>query len=189
MPTANKFHFSVPSWKLVKQALQYKTRIFDLFMRDMHYPEEGLDGSFVTLKAPDWINVIALTEENDVVLVEQYRFGIEEATLELPGGMVDPGEDALATAKRELLEETGYWSEHWEQLGKVSSNPAIQTNYTHTFLASNCVFKQQQALGEHEFIKVHVMPWDEFLSLARAGVVHHSLVVAAIAKYLLAKSQ
>ena len=153
----------------------------------MTYLEENLSGCFYTLDSPDWINVVALSADDEIILVEQYRFGIAQATLELPGGMVDPGEDVLTTAKRETLEETGFCSDHWEALGKVSSNPAIQTNYTHTFLATGCYQKQAQSLGRHEFIKVHLMPLERFLELARQGIVHHALVLAAVAKYLLIK--
>jgi len=180
-----KFNFTIAGWQTLKQQVEYTTKIFDLLKREMFYQEEGLRGSFFMLRSADWINVVALTRDNDIVLVEQYRYGIEEPTLELAGGMVDAGEDPLTAAKRELLEETGYWSDDWENLGKVSSNPAIQTNFTHTFLAKDCVFKKQQDLGEHEFIKVHVLPLQEFLELTRQGLVHHALVVAAMAKYLL----
>ena len=153
----------------------------------MYYEEEDHYGSFFSIDPPDWINVIALTAENEIVLVEQYRFGIEEMTLELPGGMVDPGEDPLTTSKRELLEETGYASDEWEDLGKVSANPAIQTNYTHTFLATNAFLKSEQKLGKHEFIKVHTLTLKEFFALARDEEIHHALVLAGIARYLLLK--
>jgi ADP-ribose pyrophosphatase len=185
MTAKSKFEFTAAGWQAVQERVEYKTSIFNLLKRDMIYTEENLKGSFYALDSPDWINVIALTPDEDIVLVEQYRFGIEQVTLELPGGMVDPGEDPLTTAKRELLEETGFCSEHWQSIGKVSSNPAIQTNFTHTYLAKNAYCQQDQDLGEHEVIKVHTLPMAEFLSLAREGVVHHALVLAAIGRYLL----
>jgi 8-oxo-dGTP pyrophosphatase MutT (NUDIX family) len=185
--TASKFEFTTETWQKALERVEYKTSIFALLKRDMVYPEERLEGSFYVLESADWINVIAVTPEQDIVLVEQYRFGIQEATLELPGGMVDPGEDTLLTAKRELAEETGFVSDDWQYLGKVSSNPAIQTNYTHTFLARDCSRQQSQRLGKHEFIKVHILAMSEFLGLVSKGIVHHALVLAAIAQYLLAK--
>lgn len=183
-----KFQFTLAPWKTTEERVEYKTNIFNLIKRDMYYEQENHHGSFYSIDPPDWINVIALTPKNEIVLVEQYRFGIEEVTLEIPGGMVDPGEDAFETAKRELLEETGFYSEEWESLGKVSSNPAIQTNYTHTYLAKNAYRKQDQELGTHEFIEVHTIPFDHFLELAKKEEIHHALVLSAIGRYLLMKS-
>ncbi len=153
----------------------------------MKIDSENHKASFSILEAPDWINVIALTPENGIVLVEQYRYGIEEPTLELPGGVSDPGESPFESSKRELLEETGYSSEDWVSLGNVSSNPAMQTNYTHTYLARNCTKTSEQQLDGNERINVHVIPLVEFLDLVGRGEVSHSLVVAAVAKFLLSE--
>ena len=183
--TTEVFEFTATPWKLIQEQIEYKTKIFNLLKRDMELEEENQRGTFFSFDPPDWINVIALTDAAEVILVEQFRFGTQSVTLEIPGGMIDPGEDALSTAKRELLEETGYASDQWQSLGKVSSNPAIQTNYTHMFLATGCIQVQQQDLGEHEVINVHAMPMSDFLGLVDSGEVHHALVVAAVAKYLL----
>ena len=182
---SKKFEFTAEPWNIINEQIEYKTKIFNLLKRDMIHKEENQQGAFFTLDPPDWINVIALTEDEEIVLVEQYRFGTQSVTLEIPGGMIDPGEQALETAKRELLEETGYAGLHWESLGKVSSNPAIQTNYTHMYLATGCRKVQDQDLGEHELINVHKVPINEFLELVEVGIIHHALVVAAVGKYLL----
>lgn len=129
--------------------------------------------------------MIALTPEKEVVLVEQYRFGIQEPTLEIPGGMVDAPESPLEGAKRELLEETGYVSEEWTNLGKVSANPAIQDNFTHLFLARNCRFKGAKNPDTHERINVHKLSIDRFLNLVKDGTIHHAIVVAAVGIFLL----
>ena len=131
------------------------------------------------------MNVIALTPEEEVILVEQYRFGIREPTLEIPGGMVDAPESPLDGAKRELLEETGYVSDRWTRLGKVSSNPAIQNNYTHLYLARDCRFEGAQNPDTHERINVHTVSLDRFLNLVEDGTIHHAIVVAAVARFLL----
>lgn len=137
------------------------------------------------LDAPDWINVIALTENRDVVLVEQYRAGIHESSLEIPGGMVDEGETPIKSAKRELLEETGYQSEKWTKLGTTSGNAAILNNYTHMFLAEDCVKVNEQQLDGNEDITVHVLEFEQFLELVKNSTIHHSIVVAAVAHLLL----
>ncbi len=153
----------------------------------MRIESENHSASFSVLEAPDWINVIALTSENEIVLVEQYRYGTEVLTLELPGGVCDPGETPLITSQRELLEETGYSTSDWTYLGKVSSNPAMLTNHTHTYLAKSCKKTAEQKLDGNERINVHVIPMGDFLEFVRSGEIDHSLVVAAVAKFMLSE--
>jgi 8-oxo-dGTP pyrophosphatase MutT (NUDIX family) len=179
------FKFSIEPWVTTNEELKYTTKIFKLLSRQMKLESEGHSATFSIVDAPEWMNVIPLTKQNEIVLVEQYRYGIEEPTLELPGGMVDPGETHDQTAKRELLEETGYSGDSWEYLGKVSSNPAFLTNYTHLYVTKNCCKIKEQKLDGNERINVHTMPLQDFLDLVKDGTVHHSLVVAAVAKFLL----
>lgn len=179
------FQFSKPRWEILKDKKVYDTPIFSLYKKEMVPPREKYPAYFYVLNAPEWINVIALTEDKQVVLVEQYRHGIDEATLEIPGGMVDPGETPADAAKRELLEETGYSSESWHSLGTTSSNPAILSNFTHLYLAEDCIKTSPQQTEGHEDILMHIMPLKDFLSLACDGTIHHSIVLAAVAKFLL----
>lgn len=185
------FSFSIDLWSIVNENKEYQTPIFNLFKRSMQIdsPDEQLSGDFYVLEAPDWVNVLPITSENTIILVEQYRYGIQQPTLEIPGGIVDPSEKPLEAIRRELAEETGYYSDSWSSLGTVSTNPAIMTNYTHIYLAEDCVFNGiKESTGDvHERIKVHEMPFEEFLSLAEKGAVHHSIVLAAVARYLLSK--
>ncbi len=183
------FNYTIEPWVTTKEQVEYTTNIFKVLSRDMKIESEDHKATFSIIEAPDWINVIALTEEDEIVLVEQYRYGIEEPTLELPGGMVDFGEHPKETSIRELKEETGFAGTEVINLGKVSSNPAIFTNYTHTYLIKNCKRVSDQNLDGNERINVQVIPLDEFLDLVANGEVHHSLVVAAVAKYLLWKSE
>lgn len=155
----------------------------------MELKSENHQATFSIIKAPDWINVIALTKDKHIVLVEQFRYGIENPTLELPGGMVDPGEHPRETSIRELKEETGFVGDSVTNLGKVSSNPAILNNYTHTYLIENCTKVSEQNLDGNERINVHTMPLSEFMELVGSGDIHHALVVAAVAKYLLFKDR
>jgi len=183
------FSFTIEPWSVVHENKEYQTPIFNLLSRKMQLEaeDEHNEGMFYVLDAPEWVNVIPVTEKNEVVLVEQYRYGVEEPTLEIPGGMVDPGEGPKTAIQRELVEETGYISDNWSSLGRVSSNPAIMNNFTHLFLAEGCRFEGfKEADGdEHERIKIHKMPMQEFLSLAADGTVHHTIVLAAVARYLL----
>ncbi len=183
------FHFTIEPWSIVHENKEYQTPIFNLLHRKMRLEVAGEQnhGDFYVLEAPEWVNVIPITKENEVVLVEQYRYGIEQPTLEIPGGMVDAGEEPLGAIQRELVEETGYASESWSSLGKVSANPAIMTNFTHLFLAEDCEFEGlQESEGDiHERINVHTKPVEEFLHLVENGTIHHTIVLAAVARYLL----
>jgi len=179
------FSFSKPRWNILKDKKVYETPIFSLHQKQV-LPDKGVTpADFYVLNAPEWINVIAITEEQEVVLVEQYRHGIDETTLEIPGGMVDEGEEPLDAAKRELVEETGFSSQNWEKLGETSSNPAILSNFTHIYLARDCSKTEAQHTDGHEDIAVHTVPISRFMELSESGVIHHSIVLAAVAKLLL----
>lgn len=183
------FQFTIESWSVVRENKEYHTPIFNLLQRKMRLEakDERNEGDFFVLEAPEWVNVIPITSNNEIILVEQYRFGIEEPTLEIPGGIVDPGETPVKSIKRELIEETGYISQHWHSLGKVSANPAMMTNYTHLYLAEKCQLTESPKpnTDEHERIHVHLLPIDEFLDFVADGTIHHSIMVAAVARFLL----
>jgi ADP-ribose pyrophosphatase len=140
-------------------------------------PRDGSVHDFYVIEAPDWINVIPLTKENDVVLIEQYRHGTEEVSLEIPGGMVDPGEEPHTTAARELFEETGYEAAEVVFLGKTRPNPAIQDNWIHTFLARGVEYRQEPLNQGTERTRVRLVPLAQIPALMREGAIDHSLVV------------
>lgn len=182
---SDSFSFTKPNWDIVEDKKLLETPIFSLYQRELIPHKKKEPASFYVLDAPDWINVIALTQDRKVVLVEQYRAGIDESSLEIPGGMVDEGELPMESAKRELLEETGYQSKKWTKLGQTSANAAILDNYTHIYLAEDCVKVDEQNLEGNEDIAVHILELDYFLELVKNSTVHHSIVVAAVAHLLL----
>lgn len=179
------FQFSKPLWKIVKDTKVFETPVFTLHQVDLLPDNNEKQVPFYVLNAPEWINIIALTPERTIVLVEQYRAGIHESSLEIPGGMVDEHEKPLDAAKRELLEETGFVADSWKKIGKTSSNPAILSNFTHIYLAENCKKIQEQQTDGNEDIQVHMMPLQDFLDLVGNGTIHHSIVMAAVSAFLL----
>ena len=138
----------------------------------------------VRLDTADWVNIVAVTPDGDCVLVRQHRFGIEEVTVEIPGGIIDPGEEPLAAGMRELREETGFGGGTWHPLGYVHPNPAIQTNKTWMFLAEGVMPVGAQEPDPHEDIQVELASVEEVGFLLRAGVISHALAVVALQRWL-----
>jgi 8-oxo-dGTP pyrophosphatase MutT (NUDIX family) len=136
-------------------------------------------GEFVFIDAPDWVNVIALTADEQVVLIEQYRHGIGKVTLEIPGGTVDPGEDPVTAGLRELAEESGYTGENVEVIGTVTPNPAILNNVCTTLLVKSATHTCAPQLDAMEEIAVRLAPLKSIPGLIRSGQIDHSLVLAA----------
>lgn len=166
------------AWTLGARHPGHDYRIFTTRFVDGTHPR-GLTKRFSVIEAVDWVNVIALTPDERVVLIRQYRVGIEKVCLEIPGGMVDPGEDAQTAAARELVEETGYTAREWRRLGVVSPNPAIMTNYLHSFLALGAEKTHPQHLEGSEIVEVETVPLRDVTTLLRSGAIEHALVVAA----------
>ena len=139
---------------------------------------------FYVLEARPWTNVVAVTDEGGIVLVRQFRHGIEEVCLEVPGGVVDASdEDPAAAAARELREETGYEAAEFELLGAVSSNPAILNNRTYCFLATGARLVGEPTPDEHEDLAVLVEPLSRIPDLIKSGEVHHALSICALSLY------
>jgi 8-oxo-dGTP pyrophosphatase MutT (NUDIX family) len=167
-------------WRIEGRAPGHEYKIFRTAFVDISHPRVGRR-TFSLIECGDWVNVIALTEDHQVVLVRQYRLGTDEVCLEIPGGMVDPGEDAATAAARELEEETGYTAHAWRQIGKVAPNPAIQTNYLFTYLATGARRTSEQRLDGSEVLAVTTLPLAEVQAALRRGTIDHALVVAAFA--------
>lgn len=135
---------------------------------------------FHLIKGPNWAAVLCLTEANEVVFVRQYRHGIAEPSLELPAGVIEPTEEPIAAAKRELREETGFEATHFEALVSVAPEPARSSARAHFFFARGGKRAAAQALDNSEELEVVLVPVAELLDLIDGGLVVHAAHLAAI---------
>ncbi len=138
----------------------------------------------LSFDTPDWVNVIALTADGRYVMVRQHRFGTQTDSLEIPGGLVDPGESPEDAAVRELREETGYAPASVRSLGWCHANPAIQSTRLHTFVATGCALAGAQALDDLEDCRVEILTVDAIRDAMRSGEISHALVRVAILEHL-----
>ena len=166
-------------WRRLGSERLHRCRVFDLDRIRFAPPDGRAPRDFFVVEAPDWINVIPLTDDRRVVLVRQFRFGIEGFTLEIPGGMCDSGEDPAEAARRELREETGYEAREIVPLGWVHTNPAVQTNRCHSFLALGVARTGPAEPDPDEELEVTTAPLSAIPDLVTSGAITHSLVIAA----------
>lgn len=168
------------AWTQVAVRTEKDYRIFRTRTLDVLDPRNGAPYVRTVIDAPDWVNVIPVTTDGQVVLVRQFRFGTWSNTLEIPGGMLDPGEDALGAAGRELEEETGFRPARVSAIGVSHPNPAIFANRLHSFLAEGCVKVHEGKQDGSEDIQVVLVPRTELAGLVLDGTITHSLVLAAL---------
>lgn len=173
-------------WETVEKQLIDDYKIFNLELVRRYHPEWKREGKFVVLDSPRWVNIIPLTKDNNVVLIKQYRHGIDEITIEIPGGLVDNDETPLEAACRECTEETGYSSDVFaELLGENIPNPAFLNNRCWSYVWRNCERTQLQNLDGNEQIDVIEVPLKKIRQMILDKEIQHSLVLTAFFYYFL----
>lgn len=168
-------------WKLGARLPGHDYRIFTTGFVEAAHPRTGAIKRFSLIECADWVNVIALTGDERVVLLRQFRPGTSRVCLEIPGGMIEPGEDPCAAAARELAEETGYTGTSWELIGKVAPNPAIQNNTLYTVLARGAALTRPPAPDDGEVLAVETASLADCQRWLACGEIDHALVVVAFA--------
>jgi 8-oxo-dGTP pyrophosphatase MutT (NUDIX family) len=177
---------SIQPWEKLGSRPVGDYRIFTIRADRRRSPRTRQDHEFFVIDCANWVNVLALTPDRQVVMVEQYRHGAETVELEIPGGMMDPHDASPeAAALRELREETGYAGERARIIGQVFPNPAIMSNTCFTILVENCQCRHPVNFDYGEDIATRLVPVAELPGLVAAGKIRHSLVAVAIFHFLL----
>ncbi len=169
----------IKPWPCVRSRPEGFFRVFSVRTDTAISPRTGKEHDFHVIESRDWVNIIPLTPDHRVVMVRQYRHGSRTVTLEIPGGLADPGDTPERAAARELLEETGYQADRLTKIGVVNPNPAIFNNRCYTFLAQDIRKVSDLVPDQTEDIEVELIPLGDIPEFIRTGKIDHAIVIAA----------
>jgi ADP-ribose pyrophosphatase len=175
----------IKPWPCIRSQSVQSFQIFSIRADTTLSPRTSVEHDFYVIETRDWVNIIPLTSDHQVVMIRQYRHGSREVTLEIPGGLADPGDTPEKAAARELLEETGYRAEQLIKIGKVNPNPALFDNDCYTFVARNIEKIGDPMPDQTEDIEVVLIPLVDIPELIRKGKIDHAIVISAFCHYFL----
>jgi ADP-ribose pyrophosphatase len=167
-------------WEKLDSRYLVKEKWATLRVDTCKMPDGTLIDDYYVLEYPDWVNAIAITENNEVIIIHQYRHAAEEVILEIPGGCIDPGESPEEAVKRELLEETGYVFESIQPLSTLYANPSTSANKTYSFIARGGKKVQEQHLDGREEIIVELVSIEKLKQLLLENRFTQALHASAI---------
>jgi 8-oxo-dGTP pyrophosphatase MutT (NUDIX family) len=171
-------------WRQLSSRPRGDYRVFSVREERKVSPRTGREHDFFIIDASSWVNVVALTPDRQMVLIEQYRQGSNTLELEIPGGIIDPADASPeAAGSRELAEETGYQGEPAVLVGQVFPNPAIMRNHCYTVFVRDCRLAQAVALDAGEDLATRLVPLEQVAELVASGQIRHALVVAALYQF------
>jgi ADP-ribose diphosphatase len=178
----------IKPWPRIDSKPVGEFRIFTVRADQKRSPRTGEPHDFYVIDCANWVNVIATTIDQQLVMIEQYRHGSDTVELEIPGGMMDVGETSpVATGLRELREETGYEGQNARLIGEIFPNPAIMSNTCSTVLVENCELKHATEFDHSEDLITRLMPITGIPRLVADGQIRHSLVVVALYHFALSQ--
>ncbi|MBN1440432.1 MAG: NUDIX hydrolase [Anaerolineales bacterium] len=170
------------SWKVVRSEPGPDLKIFKARFDWVENPRNKKNFRAVVLETPEWVNVVALTDEMRILAVSQFRFGVRRQSLEIPAGLIDPGEAPLQAAMRELDEETGCAAREWKSLGWSFAQPAFLDNRAHHFLALGVRKVHEPKLDEGEDLDCRELTLAEVREAVRTGRMRNSMTLLALSK-------
>jgi 8-oxo-dGTP pyrophosphatase MutT (NUDIX family) len=171
----------IKPWKKISSKPAGNFRIFTIRSDLKISPRTGREHDFYVIDCVDWVNVIAITADHQLVMIEQYRHGSDTVELEIPGGMIDAKDASpLSAGVRELREETGYEGGNARIIGRIYPNPAIMSNTCFTLLVENCQLKHPVEWDQGEDLLTRLVPVAEIPQLVATGKIRHSLVAVAL---------
>jgi len=171
-------------WKVLESEYLHKRPWLTVRKEKLEMPNGNVVHDYFVLEYPNWVNIIAINREGKFILVEQYRPGIGETCIELCAGVCEKEDPSpLASAQRELLEETGYSGGHWKEFMRVAPNASAANNYSWCFIAEGVEKTGDQALEESEDITVHLFSYDEVRALLTSDQIVQATMAAPLWKY------
>lgn len=171
------------AWKVLRRDPVADCRVFRVKEHHSRRCRDGTEASFFVIHSPDWVNTVAVTPRDEVVMVRQFRYGVEDFTWEIPGGVIDKGESPLVAGVRELSEETGFTGAAPVQIGQCRPNPAILNNTCHFVLVENAHPLESPSWDHHEELEIRLVPLSEVWQWLREGRLSHVMTQAALLHY------
>jgi 8-oxo-dGTP pyrophosphatase MutT (NUDIX family) len=170
-------------WKTLTSKEVFSAGFFKLRLESCALPDGRVMPRYYIADFPSWVHVIPVTKDNQVVMVKQFRNGVKDTFLEVPGGSFDGhgNETPQEAGARELREETGYLSNEWKLIGEHFPNPAFQSNRMYTYLALGCEKAGEPQLDPFEDIEVGLMSIPDVLKALENCEFKHSLVMSSMA--------
>ena len=172
-------------WEKTDSRKVYSDRWLQLRADTCRFPDGRVITPYYIVELPNWANIVVVTTDEKIVLVRQYRYPVDQTTFELPGGVIDKGEDPMQAAIREMQEETGYHATEVEFLCKLAPNPAINDNTAYFYLAKNAIPGEKKNFDAFEDIDVVLFTKTEFLQLLRENRIQHGVMLGPIYEAML----